>query len=904
MTTTTNNENSNGDAAEKGNTWKLDVADKLKVAVGLFVLLALVGLVTLGWLGWTELQTAVELESVVRATSETTPAQDSDTCEAAIPDTDTPAASPDATQSPAPTQGDQETAALTSRASQHFLTLVALGSIAVLFPGLLLLAFAFQQVPRLEESLEGDLEKLGFETGKTRKVRREEAEKIESLVERERRPVERTRRVASELRGMRSAADMLLNANRAAMPSLVSSLLPHANEETRREVVKEAERGIEKMRIGREEDLGHQLQSRYGWLEFLFPLLSVTLFALVMVVWAFFPQGIHGFVDQIAKADGASLHIYFSAIVAGMSPALIAMLVAYLFMAHGLVRRYHRSDITPGSYWEVMKRLFVVLLLGLVITALIKADPEKVSVAGVLAIVIGIFAGVFPSQLLAMLAREGQGRLQLWLQSGSQSQADGKNDQGREARAQRLRPRHDITLLDDIDQWDALRIEEEGVIGIQGVATADMTHLVTWLPFPTLQIVDWVDQAILRLAAGAEPDRSYVKTLRAMGLRGASDLLDAASDEKGRRTLVLAAKAVRSTPSRDPIPLAHVAALRAQIGVKDAQEKIEKARRETEGAQDPVKGIGGDIESAVGAVRDAKASVDDALEKVEAGGHPLKGALDAATTLQTTLEAASERADKVEEALNAVEAESVSQALKDALEDLEESTSKASSQAQNLADTTERIASPLVETVSKASSLREKAIEIRKKAEDGRQAEVPKEVHDAKTLHAELSGLAKDDQRRIQADPSLECAVGKVDKLVNLLTDDGALALEKLLGEGGLEREERWTAAVADDDKAEAHKDAQELVTYAENILSTAEDGQEAVARARAIAAASAGEEPILTLEVLETMLRGLERNPNLRRIQRYLTKAASEVAPPRREYVDNARWLLEPTTASRTSPD
>jgi hypothetical protein len=87
--------------------------------------------------------------------------------------------------------------------------------------------------------------------------------------------------------------------------------------------------------------------------------------------------------------------------------------------------------------------------------------------------------------------------------------------------AQNLRPQHELSLLANLDQWDAERLEEEGIIGIQGMAQAEIAHLVTWTPFPTIQVIDWVDQAILLLAAGAEPETSYVKTFRKMGPRGA-----------------------------------------------------------------------------------------------------------------------------------------------------------------------------------------------------------------------------------------------------------------------------------------------------------------------------------------------------------------------------------------------
>ena len=100
-------------------------------------------------------------------------------------------------------------------------------------------------------------------------------------------------------------------------------------------------------------------------------------------------------------------------------------------------------------------------------------------------------------------------------------------------------------------------------------------------PFPTTQIVDWVDQAILWLAAGAEPCLSHVKILRAMGLRGASDLVDATQDPAGKLRVVLAAQTLRGTIVEDPIPPAQLAGMRAQLKVEAAQQKVSRFRGKT-----------------------------------------------------------------------------------------------------------------------------------------------------------------------------------------------------------------------------------------------------------------------------------------------------------------------------------
>ena len=77
--------------------------------------------------------------------------------------------------------------------------------------------------------------------------------------------------------------------------------------------------------------------------------------------------------------------------------------------------------------------------------------------------------------------------------------------------------------------------------------------------FPT-----WI--AIL-LAFIAEPACSHATTFRKMGLRTATDLIDAAKDGE---TIVAAAQAVQGKGGEDPTLLAQLAALRAQSKVKEA----------------------------------------------------------------------------------------------------------------------------------------------------------------------------------------------------------------------------------------------------------------------------------------------------------------------------------------------
>jgi hypothetical protein len=83
-----------------------------------------------------------------------------------------------------------------------------------------------------------------------------------------------------------------------------------------------------------------------------------------------------------------------------------------------------------------------------------------------------------------------------------------------------------LTRLDGVSIWIEARLIEENVENIESMATAPIEQLVIGTHFPVAQIVDWVDQAILYMHAG--DCGQWFPHLRAVGIRTASDLLDAA----------------------------------------------------------------------------------------------------------------------------------------------------------------------------------------------------------------------------------------------------------------------------------------------------------------------------------------------------------------------------------------
>jgi hypothetical protein len=91
----------------------------------------------------------------------------------------------------------------------------------------------------------------------------------------------------------------------------------------------------------------------------------------------------------------------------------------------------------------------------------------------------------------------------------------------------------------------------------------------------------------------------------------------------------------------------------------------------------------------------------------------------------------------------------------------------------------------------------------------------------------------------------------------------------KLLSDDKLKKKDQWTEEGADK-KAKCFPDAEKLANHAQAILKKAETTEELMKKTRAEMAISNAPVP-LTLEVLETILAGLQGNANLKRIQRYI---------------------------------
>lgn len=175
-----------------------------------------------------------------------------------------------------------------------------------------------------------------------------------------------------------------------------------------------------------------------------------------------------------------------------------AFLGAYFFVLQMLVRRFFQNDLKATAYMSATMRIIIVVLLVWVIDPILPesvGQPERSAIAFVI--------GVFPTIGWQAL----QSTVAVLLKRAVPS----------------LESKDPLSDLDGMNVWYEARLVEEGVEDIQNLATADLGNVLLRTRIPPERLIDWVDQALLRLHAR----RTELEHLRRFGIRTATDLLDA-----------------------------------------------------------------------------------------------------------------------------------------------------------------------------------------------------------------------------------------------------------------------------------------------------------------------------------------------------------------------------------------
>jgi hypothetical protein len=193
-------------------------------------------------------------------------------------------------------------------------------------------------------------------------------------------------------------------------------------------------------------------------------------------------------------ADGSLLSLYEPE----RGVVAFGFLGAYFFGVNTVLRSYLRGDLRPKAYSQITARVLIVVVLSALVAITSFGDNSVV-------LAVAFFAGIVPDTVLQWIWEHARG-------SGSSSQ-----------RFDELQP---LTELEGIDLYDRARLAEEGVTNVESLAHGDLVDLLLQTRIPPGRLVDWVDQAVLRLHL-ADDDNERT-ALRAMGVRTATDLLTTA----------------------------------------------------------------------------------------------------------------------------------------------------------------------------------------------------------------------------------------------------------------------------------------------------------------------------------------------------------------------------------------
>jgi len=366
-------------------------------------------------------------------------------------------------------------------------------AVLVLFPWLLLLLFLYRKRVNLAAQIYADLKRLDPYGGLLRRVLGGSSSRYERKVKEY--LVNGSPR-ASDRPASRSSIKTKANPGQAGLvdPEGSSSDKPHRNEESKDQS---------------ENELIELLAARtFSSFEYLISLIFLSLLIAAGWYYVFYPQTSIGLTNLIEH--GAGVRQLTGFITANLTPLTMGFAGAYFFLMQMLVRRYLSDDLYPSAFLQAVQRLLLVFMLSLALTILTIRSPNDLFAGEIhlwegLVITIAFLIGIYPTSGLQLIITLVNRKLK------------------RTFFPPTLVP-EPITKLSGVTIWIEARLLEENIESIEAMATAPIEQLVVGTHFPPAQIVDWIDQAILYLHSGHNGE--WFSQLRAVGVRGASDLLD------------------------------------------------------------------------------------------------------------------------------------------------------------------------------------------------------------------------------------------------------------------------------------------------------------------------------------------------------------------------------------------
>lgn len=208
------------------------------------------------------------------------------------------------------------------------------------------------------------------------------------------------------------------------------------------------------------------------------------------------------FGDDILSVEAAAHAEMFpkpgSSLVFGM-----AFLGSYIWGLEYIFRRYMLNDLLPGVFFRLSIRMLVASTVALVIfngyEGLVgsnSGDPDGVGVGAWPAL--AFFLGAFPQRGLS------------WITAKIPFLSDKANASVRHL---------PLEMIEGIDTYDQMRLEEIGIDNCYDLANYDFVPLILKTSYGAREVTDWILQAKLCVRCG-----DAVASLRQQGIRGIHDL--------------------------------------------------------------------------------------------------------------------------------------------------------------------------------------------------------------------------------------------------------------------------------------------------------------------------------------------------------------------------------------------
>lgn len=205
-----------------------------------------------------------------------------------------------------------------------------------------------------------------------------------------------------------------------------------------------------------------------------------------------------------------------------------AFLGAYFFTLNMVFRRYVRADLGPKAYSHISIRIIVAVVLAWVAAAIPEMGGAQAAEPAVWLLVFAFFVGIVPETGTALMHD--------FLRTRTFGKLISSLDE-----------KDPLSNLEGITLYDRARLLEEGIENIENLAHHDLIDLMLRTRIPTPRVVDLVDQAILYLhvrdGADAQDPMDSLGKLRRIGVRTATDLLEAEQAVAERAPTALAAAA-------------------------------------------------------------------------------------------------------------------------------------------------------------------------------------------------------------------------------------------------------------------------------------------------------------------------------------------------------------------------